>query len=92
MTEKLKGLPVKGYQDQPSAKVALVNHNKMTEEKLLREMDILFKATEGIDKRWLAIARTHFEQGFMAFNRSIFQPERINLPGDADASSNIQKD
>jgi len=34
------------------------------------------------DQRWLAIARTHVEQGFMAFNRAVFRPQRISLPGD----------
>jgi hypothetical protein len=31
-----------------------------------------------IDQRWLAIAQTHIEQGFMALNRSIFQPGRVD--------------
>jgi hypothetical protein len=37
-----------------------------------------------VDKRWLAIARTGFEQAFMALNRSVFQPGRIRLPEDDD--------
>jgi hypothetical protein len=39
-------------------------------------------AAENIDKRWLLVARTQLEQGFMALNRAIFQPQRIALPGD----------
>lgn len=34
------------------------------------------------DPRWLAIARTHFHEGFMALNRAVFQPQRIRLPED----------
>lgn len=34
------------------------------------------------DPRWLAIARTHFQEGFMALNRAVFQPTRIKLPED----------
>jgi hypothetical protein len=34
------------------------------------------------DQRWLAIARTHFQEGFMALNRAVFQPQRIKLPED----------
>lgn len=34
------------------------------------------------DLRWLAIARTHIQEGFTALNRSIFQPQRIKLPED----------
>ena len=33
------------------------------------------------------IARTHFETGFMALNRAVFQPSRIDLPEDSDAAS-----
>lgn len=32
------------------------------------------------DQRWLAIGRTHLEQGFMAINRAVFRPQRIELP------------
>jgi len=34
------------------------------------------------DKRWVAVARTHFQEGFMALNRAVFQPQRIKLPED----------
>lgn len=30
-----------------------------------------------VDKRWLAISRTQLEQAFMALNRSIFKPQRL---------------
>lgn len=36
------------------------------------------------DQRWLAVARTHFQEGFMALNRSVFQPQRIKLPEDGE--------
>lgn len=39
-----------------------------------------YQKLPAVDKRWLAIARTHIEQGFMAMNRSIFNPERVTLP------------
>lgn len=35
-----------------------------------------------LDPRWTAIARSHFEQGFMALNRAVFQPQRVRLPED----------
>lgn len=34
------------------------------------------------DPRWVNIARTHFQEGFMALNRAVFQPQRISLPED----------
>ena len=78
MTEH-QGLPVAGYRPQTDAAVALVNQNKLIEEHLLHFMDEL--KNKDVDQRWLAIARTHIEQGFMALNRSIFKPARVNLEG-----------
>ena len=77
MTMK-QGLPVAGYQPQPDTAIDLVNANKVAEERLLRTLD----GMGNYDRRWVAIARTHFEQGFMAMNRAIFQPSRITLPED----------
>lgn len=75
------GLPVKGYNPQSDDKVAAVNANKEIEERVLRILDDL-GAREDVDKRWLAIGRTAIENGFMAVNRSVFQPGRVKLPED----------
>ena len=80
MTEH-KGLPVHGYQAQTGEKVYEVNFNKTLEEEVLRRLDTL-KLLSYIDQRWLAIGRTHIEEGFMAINRSIFQPTRVELARD----------
>lgn len=93
-----KGLPVAGYQPQSDAKVQLVNEFKADEERLLRKLEWLmdtnqvFKPSEvaappgavahKYDARWIAVARTHFQEGFMALNRAVFQPQRIKLPED----------
>ena len=76
------GLPVEGYRPQPTAAVDLVNENKRLEEEVLRALDNASLSPE-IDKRMLALARTNIEQGFMWFNRAIFKPSRVKLPGDA---------
>ncbi len=81
MASEHKGLPVAGYQPQSDANVAMVNVNKTLEEHLLRLMDQLHG--KDVDWRWLQIARTHIEQGFMAWNRAIFKPARIAMPDDA---------
>lgn len=73
-------LPVAGYTDQPKDAIDLVNRNKEIEERLLRHVDMVL--SHNTDPRWLHIARTHFEQGFMALNRSVFRPQRIKLDGD----------
>jgi hypothetical protein len=78
MTEH-QGLPVAGYRPQTDAAVDLVNKNKKMEEAILMVLDVL--AQTEADKRWLAIGRTHIEQGFMAINRSIFKPGRVKLDG-----------
>jgi hypothetical protein len=68
---------VAGYRPQPQENIDLVNANKLIEEHMLQNLDML--KTKDVDQRWLSIARTHFEQGFMALNRSIFKPERIQI-------------
>jgi len=79
---KHEGLPVAGYRPQNSLNVDLVNRNKANEERQLRLMEIDQKAGD-VDGRWLAVAKTHLEQAFMAWNRAIFQPGRVELPEDA---------
>lgn len=80
-----EGLPVHGYNPQPNANVMAVNHNKELEETLLRVLDGM-KTNPDIDGRWLAIGRTHLEQGFMAVNRAIFKPGRVKLYDDGAAA------
>jgi hypothetical protein len=90
MSETHKGLPVAGYvagyTGQPDWKVKLVNTHKIMEEQILRHLDGWktppdYLPAEGmeLDQRWLSIARTHIEQGFMALNRAVFRPERVKL-------------
>lgn len=80
MTETHTGLPVAGYRAQPASNVDLVNRNKQAEERVLRILDELAALPAGaIDRRWFAIGRTAIEQGFMAVNRAIFQPDRVRL-------------
>lgn len=83
MSETHKPLPVTGYIGQTDEKILLVNENKHAEERILRTLDKLADRPD-VDKRWLAIGRTAIENGFMAVNRSIFQPKRAQLPEDAE--------
>lgn len=76
-----KPLPVAGYTSQSNDAVNTVNRNKQAEERVLRLLDEL-ASTIGTDQRWLAVGRTHIEQGFMAINRAVFRPTRIRLPED----------
>lgn len=76
--EEHQGLPVEGYRPQTASNVNMVNDNKRQEEIVLQILDKLGLLPD-VDKRWLAIGRTHIEQGFMAVNRAIFKPERVKL-------------
>jgi hypothetical protein len=69
-------LPISGYTPQPKLAVDLVNQHKRMEEVILRRLDNM-PAMYDADPRWLALARTHIEQGFMALNRAVFKPERL---------------
>jgi hypothetical protein len=86
-------LPVSGYkpQTQTQEKVDIVNGFKADEERILRKLDALAAATRAgpnssgpnpYDARWLAIGRTQLEQAFMAINRAVFQPDRVDMPED----------
>jgi RyR domain len=83
-----QGLPVAGYQPQSNAKVAKVNEFKVDEERLLRKIEALGSGNDfTADMRWASIAKTHFQEGFMALNRAVFQPGRVTLPEDHEARS-----
>ena len=81
MGELAPQMNIKGYTPQPQSKQDMVNQHKEMEERILRHFDKL-KGLMLCDPRWLQIARTHIEEGFMALNRSVFQPQRIELPED----------
>jgi hypothetical protein len=74
-------MDISGYRKLSAAEIAAVNHNKEIEETLLRLIDKMMTSPE-IDQRWLAIGRTHLEQGFGALNRAITRPDRVKLPSD----------
>jgi len=71
------GLPVAGYVPQSDENVAMVNRNKALEELVLRQIDAHKAAGAAYDQRWVALALTQIQQGFMALNRAVFQPQRL---------------
>lgn len=88
MSEKIHdpkngALPVHGYKPQSQTAVDCVNSMKAREEMILRQLDFMRDYAE-VDQRWLAIGRTQLEQAFMAINRSIFRPGRVEFPQDVD--------
>lgn len=81
MSDKHEGLPVAGYNPQTTDKVAIVNANKVLEERCIRAAEAIQK-TEGMDPRMAALAITGIQQSFMWLNRAVFQPGRVILPED----------
>jgi hypothetical protein len=57
--------PISGYRELNADELKLVNQMKEIEERVLRVLDTLVD----VDPRWLAIGKTHIEQGFGAFKR-----------------------
>jgi hypothetical protein len=73
------GLPVAGYKKvQPPHLVALVNENKVLEEKILRQIDKHVTFGPELDQRAVALARTAIQEAFMWLNRGVFQPSRLD--------------
>lgn len=64
---------IKGYRELSDEQIMLINR--------IKDMEIevgglyrLVKMLETTDKRWTAIAKTHFQEGFSALVRSVAQP------------------
>ena len=72
---------IKGYKILSTEQKDFINLLKLKEEEILKKLAFLYvgKLQEPIDQRWLAIARTNIEQGFMAAIRSIAQPETVKF-------------
>jgi hypothetical protein len=70
---------IKGYRPLQPEMIELANKNKLIEELVLRQLDQHLRAhdSQEIDQRWVALARTHLQMGFMALNRAVFKPARI---------------
>ena len=77
------GLTVAGYRPQSQENITLVNENKRLEELVLRQIDKHRNYSDNpvavYDWRWVAIAKSQIELGFMALNRAVFQPARIDI-------------
>lgn len=71
---------IKGFTDQSEKNKSYVNTSKETEERLVRFAETLMG--EGYDTTLINGALDQFMIGFMLLNRSIFQPQRIELPED----------
>lgn len=65
---------IRGYRELPGDQVSAINQIKDAQW----EFADLWKSVrdrDGVDMRWVAIARTHFEEGFSALVRAIARPQ-----------------
>lgn len=67
---------IKGYRDLTQDEIDLMNEGKALSEQVGAFVAKLEAGRPGLslDKRWIAIGKTHAQQGFMALIRSIAQP------------------
>ena len=65
---------IKGYRDLSEDEIAAMNMCKTAAVDIGKLCEVV-GAIPGIDQRWLAIARTDLQKGFMSLIRSIAKPE-----------------
>lgn len=65
---------IKGYRDLSQEEIDLMNEIKQKESELGKLFQKM-RESDTIDKRWLSIAQTDLEKGFMAAVRSVAQPQ-----------------
>lgn len=67
---------IKGYRELTTEEIYAINRAKKLADEVESYIDELKDFLgEGVDKRWLAIATTDLQKGFMALVRSIAKPE-----------------
>lgn len=64
---------IKGYRDLTEVEIDQMNSIKLHGESLETLCNTL-ASLSGIDQRWVAIGRTHLQQGLMALVRAIARP------------------
>ena len=69
---------IAGYRELDSIELAAINELKALETTVLARL-LALRNQCNHDNRWLAMARTHFEQGFMAAIRAIAKPETVEF-------------
>lgn len=64
-----------GYRELSDAEIGLMNSIKLHAESVGAQIEALEEEyTVDVDKRWLAIAKTDLQKGFMALVRSVAKP------------------
>ena len=66
---------IKGYRELTNEELNVINDIKELADLIGGMIEKFEKVEKGIDKRWLAIAKTDLQKGFMSLVRSIAQPD-----------------
>ena len=64
---------IKGYRDLSQEEINLMNEGKELAEQVGSFIEKL-QNTDGLDQRWVNIAKTDLQKGFMGAIRSVAQP------------------
>lgn len=64
---------IKGYRDLSEGEIRAMNAVTSEAERIELLVEEL-EQNKGLDQRWVAIAKTQLQQGFMSARRSIAQP------------------
>jgi hypothetical protein len=72
----VKSADITGYRELSQEEVDLVNVIKAAEVEVGKLWKMVSN-TSGLDYRWLAIAKTHFQEGFTALVRAVTKPEDV---------------
>ena len=67
-----------GYVPQTEAQIVLINMLKQSEIDLINLIEAIktdcASNNQPLDPRWISIAKTHFQEGFMAAVRAVARP------------------
>jgi hypothetical protein len=66
--------PIVGYRELSEGDIALINEIKEQGNALGHAIDMMELGGETFDQRWVAIGKTHMQQGLMALVRAVAQP------------------
>lgn len=66
--------PVAGYRELTDHEKDVVNRTKAVEDEVAAWWGEVVDLVPEIDRRWMAVARTHFQEGFSAVVRAVTRP------------------
>jgi hypothetical protein len=75
---------VRGQTPISEAQALMARDAKRLLERALRLAETAERSNEDVDREWLRAAKIDLERAFMALNRGILKPARVQLPEDTE--------